>query len=93
MSALTQKKRELVNCVDMDKPKDASPVRYTQPHRRNEEGFAVYKKADEDFKSQAVVDAEASLEGFNSRSVDLASFRVHTLHRNVRLHIRYPTDM
>lgn len=73
-------KRELVNCVDMDNPKDTSPVRYTQPQRRNEQGFAIYKKADEACKTQAV-DAEASLEGFNSRSVDLETFGAYLAQR------------
>ena len=74
-------KRDLVNCVDMDDPKRFTPIRYTQAQRRNEQGIAVYKTFDTKAKTQAVLDAEASLEGFNSRSADLDTFRSYLAQR------------
>ena len=74
-------KRELVVGVDMDDPRASSAIRYTQAQRRNEQAFAVHKKAEADAKTRAVLDAEATLEGFNSRSVDLEEFCAYITQR------------
>ena len=67
-------KRELVVGVDMDDPKNTSPVRYTQRQRLRDQRSRQYADEASREKPQAVKDAEVALAGFHSRSSDLESF-------------------
>lgn len=67
-------KRELIVGVDMDDPKKASPVRYTQRQRLRDIRSRQYADEASHEKPQAVKHAEAALTGYNSRSSDLETF-------------------
>ena len=67
-------KRELVVGVDMDNPKHAPLVRYTQKERLRDLRSRQYADEARRGKPQEVADAEAELAGYNSRSADLSTF-------------------
>ena len=78
-------KRELVCCVDMDDAKASPVVRYTQKQRARD--LRTYQYADERKrdKPDVVVQAEAELAGYHSRTTDLARFAAYCAKRHATL--------
>lgn len=78
-------KRELVVAVDMDDPKASPVVRYTQRQRQRDLRSRQYADESRRGKPQAVVDFEAEISGFHSRTADLDRFRAYCAKRHESL--------
>ena len=75
-------KREIVVGIDMDDPKGASPVRYTQKQRQRDLRSRQYADEGKREKPEELIDAENEMSGFNSRSVDVQSFVAYCTKRH-----------
>jgi hypothetical protein len=75
-------KVELVSCVNMDDPRRAPVVRYTQKQRRRDMRSRQYACHGQRNKPKAVREAEAALAGFNSRAPDAAGFAAYCAKRH-----------
>lgn len=78
-------KRELIVGVNMDSPKDATPVRYTQMQRLRDTRSRQYADQARRGKPKEVKDAEAQLAGFNSRTASLSDFCAYCRKRHEAL--------
>ena len=78
-------KRELIVGVDMDNPMDSPLVRYTQKQRLRDVRSRQYTDEAKRSKPQSVLDAEAELTGFHSRTSDLDSFCAYCRKRHETL--------
>ena len=80
-------KRELIVGVDMDNPKESPLVRYTQKQRLRDVRSRQYADEARRGKPQSVLDAEADLTGFHSRTSDLDSFCAYCRKRHESLDV------
>lgn len=78
-------KRELIVGVDMDNPKDSPLVRYTQKQRLRDLRSRQYADERTRGKPQSVLDAEAELTGFHSRTPNLDAFCAYCRKRHESL--------
>ena len=78
-------KRELVVCVDMDDAKGSPVVRYTQKQRARDLRTYQYAKEGKRDKPDVVVQAEAELSGYHSRTTDLERFAAYCAKRHATL--------
>lgn len=67
-------KAELIVGVDMDDPKNSTPVRYTMKQRQRDRRSVQYAREAETGKPEIVKQAFAKLAGFSSRTSDLERF-------------------
>jgi hypothetical protein len=78
-------KRELIVGVDMDNSKDSPLVRYTQKQRLRDLRSRQYADEGMRGKPQSVLDAEAELTGFHSRTSNLEAFCAYCCKRHESL--------
>ena len=67
-------KRELIVGVDMDHPKDSTPIRYTQRQRRHELQCKRFSNEIDSITDPVIKTMEQEMAGYNSRSAKLTSF-------------------
>ena len=81
-------KRELVVCVDADKPRRAPVVRYTLAQRRRDMRARQYADEGKRAKPAAVTDAEEQLSAFRSKAPSLTEYARFSTERRALLRAR-----